>query len=360
MRIPLSFFLVFLALATQAGERRGFLTGVDANYSRELAAKGAVWKIAGRKIELFPAFRKAGVDSVRVRVWTGQTGPSGLDYAVQVATSAQKAGMKPYLVFFLNDNWADYVKQPAPASWAGLPLAEKLRKVTAYSEATARAFQRAGVKCDLYEIGNEIDFGICGEFEEDWGCRFDILHMETQVWNRAAQVILAAEQGIRAVNPHAKFMLHLTQWWNPDYCTTFARVMRAGGVQLDYVGLTFYPSSGLCPQQQFTDLGVSIDKIYAATRCPVIICEYAYPSQASFGGQFSTWNHPVESYPLDEDGQRRWATDFLAYCRGQQHIMGAFYWSPEWYNEDLWPAFALFRADGEAKPALRAFQATPH
>jgi len=34
---------------------------------------------------------------------------------------------------------------------------------------------------------------------------------------------------------------------------------------------------------------------------------------------------------------------------------GAFYWSPEWYAEEMWRAFALFRETGDAKEGFKAF-----
>ena len=95
------------------------MTGVDANYSLDLAERGIRWKVAGRQVDLFQAFRQAGVDSFRVRVWTGAEGPSGKIYAGEVAKRAQAAGLKPYLVFFLSEDWSDYVKQPAPVGMEG-------------------------------------------------------------------------------------------------------------------------------------------------------------------------------------------------------------------------------------------------
>jgi arabinogalactan endo-1,4-beta-galactosidase len=61
-------------------------------------------------------------------------------------------------------------------------------------------------------------------------------------------------------------------------------------------------------------------------------------------------------YPLSEAGQRKWLADLVAFCRGQQQIRGLFYWSPEWYSEEMWKAFALFDTDGNAKEALSAFR----
>ena len=50
-----------------------FMTGVDANYSLDLA-KRVRWKVAGKELDLLRAFRQSGANSFRVRVWTGDDG----------------------------------------------------------------------------------------------------------------------------------------------------------------------------------------------------------------------------------------------------------------------------------------------
>jgi arabinogalactan endo-1,4-beta-galactosidase len=332
------------------------MTGVDANYSRGLIEKGAGWQVAGEKIDLFRALKNSGASSFRVRVWINDNGPSGFEYACAVAKQAQAAGLRPLLVFFLSDDWADYVKQPVPALWAKIELSEKLNKVTEYCENTARRFKEAGVETDLYAIGNEIDFGICGEFEEKWENRFNVSYMNEHIWNKEASIINAAEAGVRRIDPKARFMLHLTQWWNPEFCSAFLDAMLRAKVQVDLLGLSFYPSSGLSEKNTFADLGASVEAIARKTQRASVICESAYPSQEKFGGQFSSWNKPVPGYPLNEAGQKKWVQDFYAFCRENRNIKGAFYWSPEWYTDEMWQAFALFRPDGSAKDAFAAFR----
>ena len=63
----------------------------------------------------------------------------------------------------------------------------------------------------------------------------------------------------------------------------------------------------------------------------------------------------VPGYPLSPGGQQHWLTDFIKFCDDNPKIAGAFYWSPEWYGEGMWKAFALFGADGNAKSAWNAF-----
>jgi arabinogalactan endo-1,4-beta-galactosidase len=168
-------------------------------------------------------------------------------------------------------------------------------------------------------------------------------------------IIAAAERGVKKVRPDAKFILHLTQWDNPAYCTAFWKFMTDHGVQLDHPGLSYFPTNNPKPERRTFDfLQQQLATIHAATGKTAVICESAYPSMATFPGQFSDWNKPIEGYTLDEAGQAKWLRDFLAMARNSDHLAGAFYWSPEWYasDADLWKAFALFDEKGAPKPAL--------
>ncbi|MFA5779741.1 MAG: glycosyl hydrolase 53 family protein [Elusimicrobiota bacterium] len=343
------------ASAIWGDSEREFKIGADANYSLDMSEQGINWKINGKTKNIFQILSENGFNWFRIRLWTNKNGHSGLDYSIKIAKEAVRAGLKPYLVVFLSDTWADYVKQPVPEKWKNLSFGEKIKEVKKYSENTATAFEQAGIKIDTYEIGNEIDFGICGEFAEDWGVRFNINWMKKNIWNNEAELIKAAQEGIKKVNPQAKFILHLTQWWNPEFCGNFYKTMRTAGVQIDELGLSYFPSSGLSPHNTFKDLEKFVELLVSEIKKPVIICEFAYPSSGKIEGQFAAWNKPVVGYPLTVDGQKRWISDFIDGCARNKNIAGIFYWSPEWYTEKMWTDFALFDKTGEAKPALKMF-----
>lgn len=335
----------------------GFWVGVDAGYSLEMEKKGSVWRGGYGAGDLFEVLRDAGVNRMRIRLWAGDEGVNGLRYATEMALRAQKCGIKPLVVVFLSEDWADYVKQPAPAVWKELSFDDKVKAVEAYAERVTRHFAESGVVVEEFEIGNEIDFGICGEFEEEWGKRVSVEYMQARIWPRVATIVRAAQAGIRKVSPDAKFVLHLTQWWNPSYCSAFFKTMLGAGVEVDFAGLSFFPTSDLSKENSFEFFLKQTEELYRSVRRPLVICEYAYPSELKFGGQFSTWNQPVAGYGLDESGQAAWLGDFLKQLRSVGYFDGAFYWSPEWYASDMWNAFALFDAQGRAKPALRGFGA---
>ncbi len=341
----------------EAEEADGFWVGIDASYALEMERKGVVWQSGDATGEIFRIFGAAGVNRMRVRLWTSDEGVNGLHYATEMARRAQEQGIKPLLVVFLSENWADYVKQPVPTVWKELSFEDKLKAVEAYAERVARHFADSGVIVKDFEIGNEIDFGLCGEFEEEWSRRVSTEYMRSTIWLRVARLVRAAQAGIRRVSPDAKFVLHLTQWWNPSYCGAFFKTMLGAGVEVDFAGLSFFPTSDLSKENSFGFFLKQTEELYRGVRRPLVICEYAYPSEPKFTGQFSAWNQPVNGYALDAGGQAAWVRDFLRQLRATGYFDGAFYWSPEWYESDMWSAFALFDGQGRAKPALSEFAA---
>ena len=334
-------------------------TGVDTNYALDMAQRGRTWSDAAGPVDPFTHLAAAGADAIRIRLWVGDQGMNRLDYALATAKRAQAVGLRPYLVLFLSEDWADLVKQPVPAAWAALPLEQRAAAVEQYAELVTRRFADAGVNANLYEIGNEIDFGVCGEFEEEWMRRVSLEYMRQRVWPRMAPILLAAQRGVLKADPDARFVIHLAQWNNMDYCITMWRWLRDAGVRIDYLGLSYFPSSAEKPEQR--TLAYMLEHTRRAADAldrPVLICETGYPSTPEFGGHFAAWNHAASGYPLDPDGQRRWLADLLRVTRGDPRFAGVYYWSPEWYDGGLWDAFALFDAAGRARPALGAFAPT--
>jgi arabinogalactan endo-1,4-beta-galactosidase len=333
------------------------MIGIDSNYALDMAKHNRTWKDRTGPVDPYVLFAKLGCRGARVRLWVGDEGFNRLNYATETARRMQQAGLKPYLVIFLSDAWADLVKQPAPADWKSFSTEQKLAAVEAYSERVVRHMAKNGIAIDLFEIGNEIDFGVCGEFEEEWPRRVSLEFMRTKVWPRMAPILKAAEKGVRKAQPRAKFILHLAQWDNVEYCIAFWQAMHADGVQLDYPGLSYFPSSAKeLERRSFRYLRAQVTKIIDTLHRPVLICETGYPAVAHFGGQFSEWNHPADGYPLNNEGQAKWIADFVAVIRSDPKFAGVFYFSPEWYDGGLWDAFALFDAEGVARPSILSFK----
>ncbi len=350
--------VTLLAVATSdAFAADPFINGVDTNYALDMEKQSHTWSDAGAPDDLFAILARAGVDTIRIRLWTGDEGTNGLAYAIETARRAQKHKIKPILVIFLSENWADLEKQPLPGIWKDLSYDDRLKAVEAYSEEVTRAFAAAGIEVGLFEIGNEIDFGICGEFEGDWAKRVSIDWCRAHLWPRMMPIIKASQAGVCRAKSDAKFIIHFALWNSPEYCVALWKSMLEHGVAIDYAGLSYFPSSAeKKAERTFDHFGKQLDLIRKSIQQPILICETAYPSEPNFTGQFSTWNKPAPNYPLSAEGQAKWLADYLAFLRKQDRVAGSIYWSPEWYASPMWPAFALFDTKGIAKPALRSLK----
>ena len=162
---------LFNSMSAPAQDAR--LIGIDSNYVLEMEKQHRTWKVESRPVNPYDLFARLGCRS-HIRLWVGDDRPNRLTYATETARRLQQAGLKPFLVIFLSDQWADLVKQPVPAVWKCLSGVQKLAAIEAYSEGVVRHLTKNRINIDTFEIGNEIDFGICGEFEKEWPRRVSL------------------------------------------------------------------------------------------------------------------------------------------------------------------------------------------
>lgn len=344
----------------EGGKHPGVVfSGVDANYSLGMERDGQQWLWSGTTGDLFQGMASRGVRGLRIRLWTSDEGVNGKTYATEVVKRGLAAGLEPYLVIFLSEDWADLMKQPAPAIWKDLEIPARAEAITTYSREIVRHFRQEGLRSHLYEIGNEIDYGICGVYPGK-NTRKTPESLSRKHWPEAAELIKASQKGVREADPEAKFLLHIAHWWDESFCIEFFRFMLGQGVQMDFAGLSYFPSSNIGGSLEMEQFGQVVTRLHAATGLRVIVPETAYPSTEAFTGQFSRWKKDAPGYPLTPEGQYRWLADFLAFAAHHPSIAAVYYWSPEWCGEGMWKAFALFDSQGLAKPAWQAFARNPN
>jgi len=84
------------------------------------------------------------------------------EYTYQVLKAGEKAGMHLYLFFYLSDKGAYVGNQKAPAGWEDYTLEETALALEQYTYETTKYYIEKGLHIELYEVGNEIDYGIAG------------------------------------------------------------------------------------------------------------------------------------------------------------------------------------------------------
>jgi arabinogalactan endo-1,4-beta-galactosidase len=332
-----------------------FRTGVDANYTPQGEKPKRGFRVGNQRVDPIELLAANGADAFRVRLWVGEKGESKLAYATDMARRAQEAGMRPYLVLFLSEDWADINKQPAPTTWADLPIDERADVIHDYARETAQYFINQSIDLDFYEIGNEIDYGICGVFADTTHPR-DVASLQTDIWPDEARLIQAAIDGVREADSDARFLLHIAAGWDPIFAVEFFRTMTDLDVTYNYVGLSYYPSAfGKVTADRFC---VTLDRLSAEIGKPIIIAETAYPAESPTGGMFADWRRPLPGYPMSPEGQAWWLRDLLAGMRARDDVIGIYYFGPDfWFSGELWGPFALFDDEGRARPALASFAA---
>ena len=182
-----------------------------------MATRGKTWQDQSGPVDPFALFAKHGCKGARIRLWVGDEGTNRLTYATETARRAQQAGLKPYLVIFLSDNWADMVKQPAPAVWKDLSPEKKLAAIEAYTESVVRhmASERRRHRHlrdrqrDRLRHLRRVRRGMAASSEHR-------LHAATRLAAHGADS-QGRPSGRTKARPKAKFILHLSQWNNVDY-----------------------------------------------------------------------------------------------------------------------------------------------
>ena len=340
--------------------------GIDANYAPLMMGLGFSWRTErGEPIgDLYRYLAEKGINCARVRLWVGEEGPSRFHYATSVMEMAREANMDVYLVIFLSEGWADLYKQPAPKAWETLSIERKTEVVKVYTADVIKRIVHMGFRPVLYQVGNEIDYGICGIFASDKKRRKNVNWLKRRIWRYEAEVLRSAFESIKSVVPDASLAVHLGKWWDHTLFTSFLSAMEEFNVDYDVLCISFYP----------TGLGVGfevLDKVKEAADSlgkALIIAEYAYPS-GPMKGQFWFMNKQVPGYPMTLEGQAKWIRDFISYCR-ELGVRGIFYWSPELYLPRMrrkddpgplemplgfgWEPMALFDGSGKAKPAINS------
>ncbi len=334
------------------------LMGVDANYVAEKIEKGDKWFHEGNEIDIYEFFGSRKSNSFRTRLWTNTGGKNSLGNATRMAKWAQGNGSIPYLCIFLSDDWAAIDNQPIPKIFEGLSFEERLAEIEEYSKNVTQHFIDEGVNMEFYEIGNEIDFGLCGVYATDKDPRYNLTWLREKIWYNESRIINASIKGIRQIDPTAKIMLHIAIS-DPAFATAFYTAMRDYGIPYDIIGLSHHPVAG---GDRSNNGFKETVKILSSSGLPgsnqIVIPETSYSSQNNGSIYFIYWNRSITGFPLTPEGQKSWVLYQLEWNHQHPNVAGMNYWSPEFYDT-IWEGFSWFNMTGKnmgiSKPVVDAY-----
>jgi arabinogalactan endo-1,4-beta-galactosidase len=286
-------------------------------------------------------------------------------------------------------DFSEYPEITLPGPWASLTVEQMIPPLRAYGKLAAQEILTTGVAVNIWDIGNEISFGTAGvapqpmansacdtleggsgwyqapdavdpvigtESVESLHAMSDsarIAWLQAHVWPHEARLLAAVAEGIREVDPAARFTTHITSSLGSDLAMAFYQAMADGGFVVDEMGFSFYPSSNPgTAQGRFEDFKSLVTAAKATfNTTPVFIAEYAYPAAPMTSGPYQAWNNEVPGYPITADGQAELLRDLVIWGRANG-VSGIRPWAPELYVGH-WEPMSLFEATGPTQASAR-------
>jgi len=316
-----------------------------------------------------------------------------LEYAEQIVREASELGLKVNLVLYLSHDEPrstgpkDY---PRPPKWQHLTTDELAKAVRRYCFETIQYFKDRGLDVEIYDIGSEIEFGFLGYLPQPWGNipvpaginpTEDVGYMRDNVWNTQAQLIKAATAGIRGADPDAKITLHVTGFYHEPLVKAFFETMVEQGVEFDYGGLSYCSPSRDWEIRFFDNpfsYTESVIEFLASLGKKVLFSEFLYYSDSAgvAVSEDPLWRTrpkwithvPAPGYPFTVEGHAKWMRDFLAFCRENDSVIGAFYFWPDsfggssggsvqhWDGDE---SYGPFETDTQFRPTMSQFALDP-
>ncbi|KAL3661542.1 hypothetical protein V7S43_013302 [Phytophthora oleae] len=280
--------------------------------------QGTVWySTSGKERAIEDILGEGGMDSVRLRLWTGED--YGLNYTLSLAQRYSKKGYKIFLDLHFSDTWAQPSDQQTPSAWDNSSVEALAKACRDHVSSTLQAFTDGGVELDILSIGNEITDGFLyptGKISNDDFGPF------AKLWKAARQGVTDA---VKAGTTQPKVMIHLDNGWKEETLSWFFKGLFAEGAvtteDVDAFGFSFYPYYNV--NATLNALTSSLTLMANTYKKPIYVAETDWPTNC-------TTVTLSEKYPVSARGQREWVMAIIDVLEGLPNGLGAgiFYWEP--------------------------------
>ncbi|POM61633.1 putative beta-galactosidase [Phytophthora palmivora] len=280
--------------------------------------QGTIWyDTTGKQAAIEDILGKGGMDSVRLRLWTGEE--YGLNYTLTLAQRFSKKGYKIFLDLHFSDTWAQPSDQQTPSAWDNSSVETLASACRDHVSSTLKAFTEGGVELDILSIGNEITDGFLyptGKISNDDFGPF------AKLWKAARDGVTDA---VQTGTTRPKVMIHLDNGWKYETVSWFFKGLFAeGSVTIDDVdafGFSFYPYYNV--NATLDALTSSLTQMANTYKKPIYVAETDWPTNC-------TTVTLSEKYRVSARGQREWVMAIMDVLEGLPNGLGAgiFYWEP--------------------------------
>ena len=212
--------------------------GADISSLPQIEAQGRRFFENGKETDPVRILADNGLNAVRLRIFVnpenaGGYSPGedycGLEQTLAMAARVKKYGMKLLIDFHYSDYWADPSQQNKPLAWKNLDFSLLKDSVKSYTHRVIKALGDQGTLPDIVQTGNEINHGMLwpdGNISSP---------------DSLAQLIKAAVDGVKSVDPSIKIMMHLALGGQNAEARYWLDNMISRGVSFDIIGLSYYP-----------------------------------------------------------------------------------------------------------------------
>ncbi|WP_432492120.1 glycoside hydrolase family 53 protein [Kineococcus auxinigenes] len=341
--------------------------GADLSFLLQSEAAGARYRDrGGRPRPVEHLLRAHGANWVRLRVWVDPpAGYSDVASTVELARRAKRAGMRVLIDFHYSDFWADPAHQRTPAAWAGQDLATLARTVRAHTCETLRAIAAGGGRVDMVQVGNEVTAGML------WPLGQVYRPGQPDDWAGFTTLLKAGIAGVRDVHRRREdvpVMVHVDRGGDDGGSRWFYDHVLAEGVDLDVIGLSYYPFW----HGSLDDLQANLDDLATRYGKDLVLVETAYPWTLENGDDLENLIARIgqlpdaDRFPPTPQGQAAYfeALREVLLAVPDRRCLGFFAWEPAWLPGVGWEPGAgnpndnltMFDHDGRALPSLAAFR----
>jgi arabinogalactan endo-1,4-beta-galactosidase len=316
-------------------QSKQFAKGADVSWLPQMEASGfKFYNDQGVEEDCLKILKDHAINTIRLRTFVNpsndeRSGHCSKDETVAMAVRAQKMGMRIMIDFHYSDSWADPGKQKKPAAWEGHSFPQLLNDVYTYTADVMNALKAKGVYPEWVQVGNETPGGMI--YPEG----------KTSNWKQLAQLINKGYEGIKAVSPGSKVILHVDQGNNSQRFRSWFDSATANNAKYDVIGLSYYPY-WLKGNPDYTlsidDLGNNLNDMASRYKKEVMVVEVG-------GEDFKAQN----TYDMLVAVQKK-----VKEVPGKKGL-GVIYWEPE--GAKSWSGYGLsaWGSDGRPTKALDAF-----
>ena len=325
-----------------AGLSDDFIRGMDVSTVIVEEESGVVYRDENGNVkDLFEILADAGVNYIRVRVWNNPYDANGNGYgggncdvekAAVIGRRAAEHGMKLLVDFHYSDFWADPNKQYAPKAWARKRIGDKETVIAEFTENALYTILNEGADVGMVQIGNEINKGVCGTYEEA-----DVMKLLSSASSAVRKVSSVTGREIEVA-------IHYTSVDDTAMTLKRAETLNNYGVDYDVFGISYY-SYWHGSFENMNHVLKEISSTYGKKTC---IMETAYPFTSDDGDANgnSVGSGGVEGYPDSVQAQAKNFRD-VAYYANDAGALGVFYWEGAWVpvgseresNEKIWEKY---------------------